>query len=165
MPRFISISEFRHSIVLQGKKILVSPGQVIESSTPLNYIFLQQVEDNTPVTPLSDNSAHSIHNKINDLQKEKDQLLACNLDQVNTIIAEMRKEISATKEEFTKSLDDLTTQINKHFDGIAKENENDKKVQDEFKKVVDRRLGILKDAVRTLEDEMFGPQEFPEKKA
>jgi hypothetical protein len=45
MYKYRSVSDFRHSLVIQGKKYMISPGEVVESPSPLTYIFLQQVDE------------------------------------------------------------------------------------------------------------------------
>ena len=69
--KYQSISDFRHSYTQGGKKYLISPGEVIESSTPLTYIFLQQVDDSVPVTNKTPYQGSKLHQQVSNLQKEK----------------------------------------------------------------------------------------------
>lgn len=170
MPRYKSVSEFRHSVVIQGKKYLVGPDDVIESPNPLSYIFLQEVDKSVPVTvntPFA--GGHHIQNlkkQVDNLEKEKEQIAQAKVAEVSQTIAstnssidDLRRTLESFISKYEKEMQDLTEQINKQFESIeAAENEN-KKSDREFRDVVNRRLGILKDAVRTVEDEIFGTQE------
>jgi len=50
MFKYRNISDFRQSMVLDGKRVLLKPDDVIESSTEIKSAFLELVESDTPIT-------------------------------------------------------------------------------------------------------------------
>jgi hypothetical protein len=149
--KYISISEFRHSIIIQAKKYLINPGDVIESPTALSYIFLQQVDDKTPITSKEPFSGGRFQQQVSSLQKEKEAISA----DASSNIEQLKRLFEKFIDEYEKDKEDITNQINNQIAGF----ETDIK----FREDTNRRLSILKDAVRTIEDEVFGVADVPPK--
>jgi hypothetical protein len=168
MPRYKSISEFRHTVVIQGKKYLVGPEDVIESPSSISYIFLQEVDAKTPITvstPFS--GGQHVQNLKKQVEKEQSSTqqsvakVSETVETTNTAVEELRKAFETFVARYEKETQDLTEQINKQFADVETVEAKNKEADTAFKEVVNRRLGILKDAVRTMEDEVFGPQDDP----
>lgn len=147
MYKYQSVSDFSHAVFLGGKKYLIKPGEIVSSQTPLSYIFLDRVDDNTPTTPL--------------IPHQSKQVVA--VSEVSNTVSSVNNEVSSIKEKLDAFIDkyesdmqNLMEQINKHFADIEQKELNKEKEQNLFQETVNRRLGILKDAVRTIEDEVYG---------
>jgi hypothetical protein len=161
MPRYKCISEFRHTIVIQGKKYLVGPDDVIESPSPISYIFLNEVDPSTPVTVKNAFAGGRLQQQVSNLQQEKDHVV--NVSSAG--IEQLKQQIETLSAKFDKEMDDLTKQINERFEENEKADLANKQADTKFKEDTNRRLGILKDAVRSMEGEIFGDAETPSPKA
>jgi hypothetical protein len=161
MPRYKCISEFRHTIVIQGKKYLVGPDDVIESPSPISYIFLTEVDQSTPITVKNAFAGGRLQQQVSTLQKEKEQVVTTS----SAGIEQLKQQLEALSAKFDKDMDDLTKQINERFEENEKADLTNKQADAKFKEDTNRRLGILKDVVRTMEEEIFGAVEPPSPKA
>lgn len=153
MPRYKSISEFRHTVIIQGKKYLIGPDDVIDSPSSLSYIFLQEVDSKTPITVNTPFAGG--HQRIQNLKTQVDS----KVQEANTSVDSLHRAFETFVAKYEKDMDDLTKQINDRFEENEKSDLANKQADTKFKEDTNRRLGILKDAVRTMEDEVFGPQE------
>jgi len=158
--KFASVSDFRHTIIIQGKKYLINPGDVIESPTQLNYIFLQQVSDDTPITNKLPYQGNKLQQQVSNLQQEKDHVVTTS----SAGIEQLKQQLESLSAKFDKDMDDLTKQINERFEENEKADLSNKQSDSKFKEDTNRRLGILKDAVRSMEEEIFGAVENPPSK-
>jgi ElaB/YqjD/DUF883 family membrane-anchored ribosome-binding protein len=157
--KFASISDFRHTIIIQGKKYLVGPGDVIESPTSLSYIFLQEVDEKTPTTVKNAFQGGRVHQQVSSLQKVNENIAST----ANSSIEQLKQKLDTFIEKHEKDLDDLTKQINEQFSSLETADLENKKADTKFKEDTNRRLGILKDAMRTMEDEVYGVADVPPK--
>lgn len=155
MPRYKCISEFRHTIVIQGKKYLVGPDDVIESPSQISYIFLTEVDPNTPVTVKNTFAGGRLQQQVSNLQQEKDHVVTAS----SASIEQLKQQIETLSSKFDKDMDDLARQINERFDENEKADTLNKQADAKFKEDTNRRLSILKDAVRSMEGEIFGDVE------
>lgn len=160
MPRYKSCSEFRHTATIQGKKYLIGPGDVIDSPTTLSYIFLQEVDLSVPVTVKNTFQGGKLQQQVSTLQQEKDHVVTTS----SASIEQLKQQLEALSAKFDKDMDDLTKQINDRFDENEKADLSNKQADVKFKEDTNRRLGILKDAVRSMEEEVFGAMENPSEK-
>ena len=159
MPRYKCISEFRHTIVIQGKKYLVGPDDVIESPSSISYIFLAEVDPNTPVTVKNAFAGGRLQQQVSTLQKEKEQVVTSS----SAGIEQLKQQFETLAAKFDKDMDDLTKQINDRFAENEKADLANKQADAKFKEDTNRRLGILRSVIETMQDEIFGPENAPPK--
>jgi hypothetical protein len=152
--KYKSISEFRHSFVMAGKKYLISPGEVVESPTPLSYIFLQQVADETPAT-LKTPFQNRLQQQVTAIQQEKDAIVTSSSSEIE----QLKQAMAQFAAKYESEMADVLKQINERFEENEKADASNKQADAKFKEDTNRRLGILKDAVRSMEDEVYGPTE------
>ena len=159
MPRYKCISEFRHTIVIQGKKYLVGPDDVIESPSSISYIFLAEVDPNTHVTVKNAFAGGRLQQQVSTLQKEKEQVVTSS----SAGIEQLKQQFETLAAKFDKDMDDLTKQINDRFAENEKADLANKQADAKFKEDTNRRLGILRSVIETMQDEIFGPENAPPK--
>jgi hypothetical protein len=159
MPRYKCISEFRHTIVIQGKKYLVGPDDVIESPSSISYIFLAEVDASTPVTVKNAFAGGRLQQQVSTLQKEKEQVVTTS----SAGIEQLKQQFETLAAKFDKDMDDLTKQINDRFAENEKGDLANKQADAKFKEDTTRRLGILRSVIETMQDEIFGPENAPPK--
>lgn len=157
MPRYKCISEFRHTVVIQGKKYLVGPDDVIDSPNSISYIFLQEVDPSTPITVKNTFQGGRLQQQVSTLQKEKEDIVSTSSSGLDQI----KQQLESLSAKFEKDMDDLTNQINQRFEENEKADLANKQADAKFKEDTNRRLNILKDVVRTMEEEIFGAVENP----
>jgi hypothetical protein len=162
MPRYKSISPFRHTIVISGKKYLISEDDVIDSPSPISYIFLQEVAKDTPVTVKDVYQGSRLQQQVSTIQKEKDTIAqsSASADEVTSL----KQQLQAFISKYESDMQSLTSQVNEQLADIEKNELENKAADTKFKDDTNRRLGILKDAVRSMEDEVFGVVETPQPK-
>jgi hypothetical protein len=158
MPVYKSISEFRHSAVISGKKYLINPGDVINSPTPLSYIFLQQVSDDTPVTVKSP-FQNRLQQQVAAIQQEKEAIVTSSSSELE----QLKQAFSQFTDKYESEMADILSQINSRFTENEQADLANKQADAKFREDTNRRLGILKDAVRSIEEEVYGPVEQPAK--
>lgn len=159
MPTYRSTSDFSHSLVLSGRKYLIRPGEVIKSDTKLSYIFLEEVSDSVQATVKEayQGNRAKLQQTVSVLEQQKEEIKSAS----QATIESLKQEIEQLKDKIDKDISDLTDQINKQLNDIeTKENENRKK-DEEFKNTTNKRLNILKDAIRTMEEEVYGVDSDP----
>jgi chromosome segregation ATPase len=153
------------SIILQGKKRLLRPGDVIESDRELREVFLERVADDTPVTNTGDYQTREVDKlaaKVADLEASKESLAAAKTADLNEglgslqaalndLRGDLMEEINSIREN-VKALKSLHDSTQERIGGMV-----DK--MDGENQIVERRLGILKSALMTMEDEIFGPSD------
>lgn len=130
--KYKNISEFRQSIILNGKRFLIEPNQVIESQRELKYIFLEKVSDDTPVTtPKASNRTLSFSEIKNTINEIKDNSVKVS-------------DFDSLKNEITK--------INEYI-------HNFQEFMNKFEKYiipdVYKKMEILKNAVMTLQEDVY----------
>jgi DNA repair ATPase RecN len=133
--------------VIQGKKYMISPGEVVESPSPLTYIFLQQVDEKIPVTlstPYQSKQVVAVSEVSNTVSN------------VNNEVSSVKSKLEQFIDKYESDMEDLREQVNKHFADIEVKEGDRVKEYIQFQEMVNRRLGILKDAVRTIEEEVYG---------
>ena len=157
MPRYRCISEFRHTVVIQGQKYLVGPDDVIESPNKISYIFLQEVDPATPITVKNAFMGSRLQQQVSTLQKEKEQIVSTS----STGLDQIKQQLESFIAKYDNDMSDLTKQINDRFEENEKADLANKQTDAKFKENTERRLSILKDAVRSMEEEIFGAVESP----
>jgi tetrahydromethanopterin S-methyltransferase subunit B len=162
MFKYRNISDFRQSLVLKGKRILIKPDDVIESDTELKYVFLEQVDVTTPVTQISSSSVvrkvDDLEQKISTLEKEKEEMIASQSKEIYDTVEEIDKavkdlqakigEVTGVLAGFKKAMDAISTQVNTLTTETSKD-----------KALIMKRLEMVKTAVMTIEEEVFGGNE------
>lgn len=131
--RYKNGSELRQSLMIGGKRIILVSGDVIESDRELKYDFLERVDDNTPITAKGGavTSLFQLQRKLEKIQTETQEQKVSS-DEVQAL----QQQITTLKEQLTDALENMNT---------IKEN-------------VDRRMSMLKSAVMTLQEDVYGIQ-------
>ena len=158
-----NISDFRQSYVLGGKRVLLLPGDVIEVEREVSEIFLERVPDDTPVTFTAGRRVRKVDelvSKVQELENEKENISLAKTDEVmqdigtiraliNDLRSDIGEEIDKVKEQ-NVALKSIITSHKEKYDNMVSEYEKEKET-------MNRRLGILKSAMMTMEEEIFGP--------
>jgi prophage DNA circulation protein len=162
MYKYKNVSDFRQSMVVEGKRLLLKPDDVIESAVELKYVFLELVDSATPV---SSTNATSVVKKVDVLQQRLDGL---EKDKEELAVAQS-KEIYDTVEEVDKGLKELQTKmadltgivklLKGNIEAVSNTVQGLANASTEDKKIFVRRLEMLKSAVMTIEGEVFGSTE------
>lgn len=127
-------SEFRQSLMVGGKRIMLVPGDVIESDRELKYVFLEKVDDKTPTTVKAGTAVASLFQ------------LQHKLDKIQTEAQESKvssNEVTALQQQITT----LKEQLNDANGAI-----------EELRAASEKRMGMLKSAVMTLQEDVYGIQ-------
>jgi uncharacterized protein YdcH (DUF465 family) len=126
-------SDFRQSLMVGGKRIMLVPGDVIESDRELKYIFLERVADNTPVTAkgASIASLFQLQHKLENIQKENEEQKVSSAE-----VTTLQQQITTLKEQLSDALEMIET----------------------VKNQTEKRMGMLKSAVMTLQEDVYGIQ-------
>ena len=174
MPKFRNISDFRQSVVINGVKKLMRPGDVIESSTDLRYIFLERVSDDTPVTVGSAITSYTkLRNELEQLKNDKDSLATVKTEQVEENLGAIQAAMSDLRKDVSEQIEDLRSSFTDEFRTIGENLTALKSIFDANKQKLDsmdkdyadkidktfRRLEMLKTAMMTLEDVVYGDDE------
>lgn len=130
--KYKNTSELRQSIILNGKRYLLEPNQVIESSRELKYIFLERVSDDTPVTPPKPSSKPSPLSEIKNT-----------IDEIKDNVAKV-SDFDSLKKEVIK----LNENINKFQEVV---NNFEKNIIPD----IYRKMEMLKNAVMTLQEDVY----------
>ncbi|MCS7317450.1 MAG: hypothetical protein NZZ41_03895 [Candidatus Dojkabacteria bacterium] len=130
--KYKNISPFKQSIIFHGKRIILEPNQVIESDHEMKYIFLEKVDDNTPISQPKD----FLQNTFFDLKYKLDSI------QENVV---NNKEIKNKIEEIEKKLEFIFTKISQIEEILNKE----------VKYGINRKMEMLKTAVMTLQEDFY----------
>ncbi len=174
MPKMRNISDFRQAIVINGSKKLMRPGDVIEVDRELKYIFLEPVPEDTPVTVgVASTSYSRLKTELEQLKTDKENLSAVkneeveeNLGAIQAAMNDLRQDVDDKVNEFSEGINSDISEINDNlkalktiFEGF-KESRNNKDIEqdDRFDKMM-RRLEMLKSAVMTIEDAVYGEDE------
>jgi uncharacterized coiled-coil DUF342 family protein len=160
MFKYKNVSDFRQSLVVKGKKVLLKPEDVVESDTELKYVFLEPVDISTPTTITG---AASVTKKVDALQQTIADLQKSNVSDVQL------KEVFDTLEELNDAVSEIRNKLNdfggvinilkNNIDSISEKQNTITKNSEEDKKVYLKRLEMLKSAVMTLEQEVFTGEE------
>lgn len=130
--KYKNTSELRQSIILNGKRFLLEPNQVIESPKELKYIFLEKVSDDTPVTPL----------KLSDKQLP---------------FFEIKNTIDEIKDNITKisDFDSLKKEVIKLNENINKFQEIINNFEKSIIPDIYKKMEMLKNAVMALQEDVY----------
>ena len=164
MYKYKNVSDFRQSMVIEGKRLLLKPDDVIESAVELKYVFLELVDSATPVSSTNATSVVKkvdvLQQRIDGLEKDKEELASA-----------QSKEIYDTVEEVDKNLKELQTKmadltgivklLKGNIEAVSNTVQGLTNTTAEDKKIFVRRLEMLKSAVMTIEGEVFGSTEEP----
>jgi hypothetical protein len=71
-------------------------------------------------------------------------------------VSSVKSKLEQFIDKYESDMEDLREQVNKHFADIEVKEGDRVKEYIQFQEMVNRRLGILKDAVRTIEEEVYG---------
>jgi hypothetical protein len=131
--KFKNTSDFRQSLMVGGKRIMLVPGDVIESDRELKYIFLERVADNTPVTAKGGTvaSLFQLQHKLDKIQTEAQESKVSSNE-----VQSLQQQITMLKEQLNDALEEITT----------------------VKEQSEKRMGMLKSAVMTLQEDVYGIQ-------
>jgi flagellar motility protein MotE (MotC chaperone) len=162
MFKYKNISDFRQSLVLKGKRVLLKPEDVIESETELKYVFLEPVDTSTPVTakPLENapKKVDVLEQKLASLEKEKEEIAATQAKEIYDTVEEIDKVVKDLQNKYS-DLAGVLTLIKNRLDTTLEQAQKFEQTYDNDKKVYLRRLEMLKSAVMTIENEVFGTSE------
>lgn len=168
MYKYCNVSDFRQSMVFKGNRILLRPGDVIESDSELREIFLERVEDDTPVTFINGRYTRQVDRlaeKVNELEKDKENLAVAktvdvqqNVSAIQAAMNDLRTDMSEEIEQIRETVRALKEMYQGQKESLNKIKEDEEKNKD----VVNRRLDILKRAMMTMEEELYGPLEDSE---
>jgi predicted RNase H-like nuclease (RuvC/YqgF family) len=128
--KYKSISDLRQSLVLKGTRVILKPGDVIESDTPIKSVFLEEVDKDAQVTV---NKSVAVNKKVTDLQDSVDSLTESKM-----AVEELRRHVN----ELQSILKSLKSNV------------------DDNQTIILKRLEMLKSAIMTLETEIFGEEDF-----
>jgi chromosome segregation ATPase len=131
--RYKNGSDFRQSLMVGGKRIMLVPGDVIESDRELKYVFLERVDDKTPVTAKTAtvSSLFQLQHKLEKIQTESQEQKVSS-DEVQSL----QQQITTLKEQLNDALEALSA----------------------LRDNTDKRMGMLKSAVMTLQEDVYGIQ-------
>lgn len=131
--KYKNTSEFRQSLLVGGKRIMLVPGDVIESDRELKYVFLERVADTTPVTAKGGAvaSLFQLQHKLDKMQTEAQESKVSSSE-----VQALQQQITTLKEQLNDALEALTT----------------------LKEQSEKRMGMLKSAVMTLQEDVYGIQ-------
>ena len=167
MYKYKNISDFRQSLVVKGKRVLLKPDDVVESESELMAVFLEKVDTNTPVSKVSEagvtKKVDDLQQRLDGLEKEKEEIVANQTKEVYDTIGELETAIKALETKYA-DLAGIVSLIKKNIDGVAAQVQTVSNTNDTDKKLYTRRLEMLKSAVMTIEQEVFGPAEETESK-
>jgi hypothetical protein len=134
------ISDFRHTYFKEGKKYLALPNEIIKSISPLNYVFLE----------LIDNDIEATEPSKPEYQGNRQQATA--IASSSSEIQALSQRLDAFMNHTEHNLKSLTSKIIDIEKDLSTNNQTDLK----FKEDTNRRLSILKDAIRSMEEDVFG---------
>ncbi len=131
--KFKNTSDFRQSLMIGGKRIMLVPGDVIESDRELKYIFLERVDDKTPVTAKGGAvaSLFQLQHKIEKIQTDAQEQKVSSSE-----VHALQQQITTLKEQLNDALSSI----------------------EEIRLASDKRMGMLKSAVMTLQEDVYGIQ-------
>jgi DNA anti-recombination protein RmuC len=154
--KYRSISEHIHTVVISGKKYIVRPGDIFESSIPLNYVFLEQVEDTAKPTTLRQSTFQSVKSKLDSLEQDKNAVNEKVSSQVNERVEYLADLIQQLKSQVSSDIQKVVDDVNESLSEFKATQDHSTASIDEFKKTTNRRLSILKEAVQSIENEVYG---------
>ena len=128
--KYKSISDLRQSLVIKGNRVILKPGDVIESDTQIKSVFLEEVPKDTQVTV---NKSVAVNKKVTDLQDSVDSLTESKM-----AVEELQRHVT----ELQSILKSLKSNV------------------DDNQGIILKRLEMLKSAIMTLETEIFGEEDF-----
>ena len=128
--KYKSISDLRQSLVIKGNRVILKPGDVIESDTQIKSVFLEEVPKDTQVTV---NKSVAVNKKVTDLQDSVDSLTESKM-----AVEELQRQVT----ELQSILKSLKSNV------------------DDNQGIILKRLEMLKSAIMTLETEIFGEEDF-----
>lgn len=174
MPKYRNVSDFRQALVINGNKKLMRPGDVIDVDKELRYVFLEQVSDDTPVTIGGASTSYSrLKNELEQLKSDKDNLAAVKTEAVEENIGAIQAAMNDLRQDVDDKINDAADGLSSDmaeiannlkalkviFEGFKESRTTKDAEQDEkFDKIV-RRLEMLKSAVMTIEDAVYGEDE------
>lgn len=167
MYKYKNISDFRQSLVVKGKRVLLKPEDVVESETELMAVFLEKVDTSTPVSIVSEagvtKKVDDLQQRLDGLEKEKEELAANQTKEVYDTIGELEAAIKALETKYS-DLAGIMSLIKKNLDGATAQIQTVSNTNEADKKLYIKRLEMLKSAVMTIEQEVFGPAEETQSK-
>lgn len=128
--KYKNISDLRQSINLKGKRVILKPGDIIESDIEIKSVFLEEVDKNAKVTS---NMSVSVVKKVNEFQSNVDSI-----NETKLAVGELQRQVKDLQE------------ILETLKSDAKSNQE----------IIIKRLEMLKSAIMTLETEIFGEEDF-----
>ena len=161
MAKYQNISDFRQSIVNQGKRLLLRPGDVFESDRVLHDPFLEKVSDDTPITVREGRYVREVDKlaeKVANLEQEKENLAAVKTAVVEENVGALQAAINDLRSDLSEDINDLKNKLTE----IVKSYNDQKEDHQKTVEVIMKRLGILKSAMMTMEEAIYGPMENDE---
>ncbi len=144
MPRFRNSSDFRQAVTIAGTRVLMLPNDVIESSSPLTQIWLEQVSDNTPITVTPSRRVASLKNQVEALKTANKDAVITGKEELDSLRQSIEESANSVLENVNEELDKTQRDLKGLFDDYQ-----------EFKKTIMRRLEILKGAMMTMQQDFY----------
>lgn len=151
-------SDFRQSITLNGKRVLLHPDDVIESERELKYIFLERVPDDTPITIKAAGrvtSIASLQEKLKEIEADKMNATVAGkeeLDAVSASLSEVKSEIERKAQE---KASELTTPLAEQIDSVETNLASVLERFEAHEALVMRRLDMIKSAIMTMQEDLY----------
>ena len=140
MVKMRNTSDFRQAVTIGGTRVLMLPNDVIESSKALSYVWLEEVDDDAPVTVTASRRVSSLKNTV-------DALRTANADAVVTSKEEL--------DELKKSIEESSLPLAEELDNTQRDLIGLKEELESFKNTVHRRLEIMKSAMMTMQQDFY----------
>jgi hypothetical protein len=92
---------------------------------------------------------------VSAIQQEKEEIASVSASEIEQV----KQAMTRLAAKYESDLADILVQVNKRFEENETADLANKQADAKFKEDTNRRLGILKDAVRSMEEEVYGPME------
>lgn len=126
--KYQNVSEYRQTLILGGKKILLLPNDIIESKKELKHVFLERVSDDSEVTNINNRRTVNVHT----LKSEIEELRTKSQKEVN--------EVSIQSQQ-VENINQRITNLEKAFE--------------DFMNKVNKRMEMMKTAIMTVQEDMY----------
>jgi hypothetical protein len=126
--KYQNVSEYRQTLILGGKKILLLPNDIIESKKELKHVFLERVSDDSEVTNINNRRTVNVHT----LKSEIEELRTKSQKEVN--------EVSIQGQQ-VENINQRITNLEKAFE--------------DFMNKVNKRMEMMKTAIMTVQEDMY----------
>lgn len=146
--KYRNSSEFRQAIVVGGKRVLMLPGDVVESSKELTVVWLEQVSDDTKVTVTPSRRVSSIKTQVEQIKTANKDAVVAGKEELENLTKSIKE---SAEEAISESVGPLASELDKTQKDLAAITEEYEK----FKETVMRRMDIMKSAMMTLQQDFY----------